>query len=260
MVTRPQSAFRRAVRYGVIAGGFGGALWFLTLMIVVPEEERYVSIWWGIGIGGTLFWLLLAFVIGFFASRPSQRQDKYIEPRPRRSLLASTFYFFGQFLYRFLIGWLIASLVGGVCACIGLGISFVWPGILDGIRGTFVGLVLVAGFGGACWGLTGGSVAASLAAKQEPARRFHLPKWACLGSLMGLVVGANIGAGCLAVSWAVVGDKIMKNAGEDIIVLPLFAGLLAGTLAGVLTGVWSRRERPEDENPFEDRVPRDPPK
>src|SRR5947207_12919642 len=93
------SLWRRAAVYAMAATFLGGGSWFLTLVLVVHQEERFSRPWWTVATIGTCFWLLVGFVIGASGPKgggktttPSQQSPAGLGLKPTFAVLAQVFY------------------------------------------------------------------------------------------------------------------------------------------------------------------------
>src|SRR5438552_744362 len=180
------SLWRRAAVYAMAATLLGGGSWFLTLVLVVHQEERFSRPWWTVATIGTCFWLLVGFVIGAFGPKgggktttPSQQSPAGLGLKPAFAVLAQVF-------YRALVGFLVANVVMGVYFVLAIAIGFLLGGYLDFLQGSSLGFALMSAFGASWTGGPTGAVFGAIFAPWRSARdRRTLVKSAFLGNLLG---------------------------------------------------------------------------
>src|SRR5438876_5968592 len=96
-----QQSLGKVIRTAAVAGGFGGALWFLMLLIFVPAQERYSREWWLVGLGATLFWSAVGVIVAAFGAGGAIHGPPPVTGNPPRgrSWALVLFLATGSFLY-----------------------------------------------------------------------------------------------------------------------------------------------------------------
>jgi hypothetical protein len=223
-MARPGQKFIRGLSYGAAAGLFGGAVWFLMLTIVVPQQVRFSGIWWVLGAAGTAVWLAAGFVTGRFG--PDARSREGGGPpgtKPSGAVEAA-----GRLLYRLVVGsfvGFIAAIGSGVLAGFLLALAVNIEKTLGSPQWV---VALSAIFGCCCGGFSGGVSGALFAARPAVGRT------AAVASLFGLGFGASVGAATVVGAFTFFGTESVRQVGARILLLPVTSGTLVGALSGPL--------------------------
>src|SRR5262245_3609949 len=142
-MTHPGGRFRRGLLYSAAAGIFGGAMWFLMLLVAVPAAEWFSAPWWTVGAAGTAVWLAAGFVTGRFGPDARPRGEAPGSgTRLSRAAEAG-----GRFLYRLVVG----SLVGFIAAVgsgLAAGLLVALGADVEKVRGTPPFAVVLSAIGG----------------------------------------------------------------------------------------------------------------
>jgi hypothetical protein len=232
------SSWRRVAVYAMAATVLGGGLWFLTLVLAVPQEERFSRPWWTVAAVGTCSWLVVGIVIGAFGPKGGAKTAPS-QQRPAGLWLTAAFAFLGQLFYRALVGFLVANILMGVYFVLAIAIAFLLGDHLDPLRGTSLGFALMSALGASGSGGLIGAVFGGIFAPSESARqRRTLVKSAFLGNLLGILLAGHLGAVVGTVLDFVLGQEGLHKIGEDYVLVLMAIGGGAGIIAGALCGLW----------------------
>ena len=160
--------------------------------------------------------------------------------------MPAVFAAFGRFLYRLLVGFLMATIITSIFAALVLGVTFGILGDRDYPRETLLGLAGGCGFmGSQLGGFAGGVMAALFAVRGSSAKTRRIGWWAVLGSVLGLLFGAAVAAGAGIMSAGIFGIEESRKT-QSFMFLILGAGLSAGLLAGIIAALCSILQRGPD--------------
>jgi hypothetical protein len=213
------------------------------LLLFGLAEEIYSTPFWGIVFGAAVFSLVAGLIVGAFSSPSSSHQAVAIDNSTMpSSLVIRAFRAFGRWLYRFLVGCFVGTIVTTIFSFVFFGLAYAGlAGDFDKIHGTLAALAGLCALMGSCYGgFVGALVAALFAVNKSTRRRLRIGKWVILGSIIGLFLGAQLAAGAGIIAAAVVGlEKMSEDKGRLVVFLQLAVGLVAGLLAGFLAAACS---------------------
>jgi hypothetical protein len=207
------------------------------MLLAVPLEERYTTPWWGVGLGATLFWLVVGLIVGALGNHSSPQEALAInDPARPRSWFGRGLGALGRFLSRLLFGFFVGWVVSSIFAM--MITPLIFTDLFDNLRGKLAGLAFGCGLFGSSVGGFAGALFAALFARNRSPRRLRIGKWVILGDLIGLLIGAYFAAAVGIIAAGVVGiDEFRKN--KNLIYLPIGGGLVGGMLAGILAAACS---------------------
>lgn len=222
------------LRYGLMAGLFGGSLWTL-ITLMVPEEERGTWSWVmrGVGLLGCFF---AGFLVGVF-NTPSRGGETTPSAQIRYSFVQRMLTAIGWFFYRLLVGWFVGILGMAV-------FSLVWFILFAGAyfllhldrnsidhssRVALLSSVAISVYGSFSGGLFGALATTRRSPSHRPAIGARAARSSFLAFLFGVLFGASLG-------W------LPAQAIEDDVtpsLIWLTASMPIGILAGILGGIWT---------------------
>jgi type IV secretory pathway TrbD component len=237
-----QSNIRRAFIYGLCAALVGGGLWLLTIVMLTPAEEKFIPTFWIAAMIGLAVWFACGFLIGMYSKLDSQPRETGATQLRHRSWLGVVLNFFGWFLYRFVVGFLIANLTCGVLAVSLAGLLIAKFGDLDqfdkAMRRTAVGdTIIFASMGAFYGGLAGAVFGALFASKGGPGTKPHIGRSALWASLLGMILGAKDGALCAA---GFTQRERTDDTATALIVVLLVSGVIAGLVSALIAALYSK--------------------
>lgn len=225
------SRTRRALTFaatGGIAGG--GAILGLGLLYgLEPIQELVLVV-----CAHTVFWSITGAVIGAYTSkRRKMIGEGHARISPRR--LSSTI---GSFLYRLVVGFLVANIASGV---IFVGFVIVTFGVFEkGKDDAFFLAGLSALVGGGVASIVGAFLGAFLGVKKRRKLGGGIFASSGWGSALGIVIGVIHGGACGLVSFG------GQDADPFILTLSGILGSYGGILAAILATLLVRKIEPEN--------------
>src|SRR5439155_9959133 len=149
-------------------------------------QERYSREWWLVGLGATLFWSAVGVIVAAFGAGGAIHGPPPVTGNPPRGRSWALVLFLetGSFLYRLLVGYLMASIVVGVFVLPFIGLGFAFESSLHKFRGTALALAASGAYlGGLAGGTAGGLVGALFAVRSPPETEYGVARWAIIGSV-----------------------------------------------------------------------------
>jgi hypothetical protein len=221
---------RRAFGFSLVAAVVGGGLYALVAVIAIPG---------GVATGavvGTCFWAVIGFLLGLFGPNQPRGKTALAKVQPPASRKGKVPSGFSWFVYRVVVGYLVACMTTGAVTAAAVGLASATAGGLENVVGEPkhhpAGFLFFCGLLGAnVGGLTGSLLGAFV--------RTAFPKGGCkpavgrraaFGGFFGLLLGALTGV--LSGSIRVL---------EVSLVLAAVAGLLSGALGAALAALVGER-------------------
>jgi len=237
------ASLRRGCYYALAAALVSGAIGFVTLGLVVPQDERFTNQWWiALAVETSLFGVI-GFMLGTLApqSKATKAQTQQ-NPREEQASAGGILSGIGSVFYRFVVGALIGFLVASVFSALVVAVGYAFQIKLPESRQGATALILVMSLLWAgCGAWSGAICGAVFATQRSPCGRPKIARWAVLGSLFGILVAAEIGGSVAGIAGFERFHEVTQTLGENATVLIVFlAACLAGVPGGICAAVMSR--------------------
>jgi hypothetical protein len=237
-----RATIRRGLYFGLVGGAVGGVLWALIGFLESPQGALTASI------VGTLFWLVVGFIVGLFNPPRSGRETVPGNERQRNTWGASTLRAVGRFFYRIVIGSLIGTIIIHVVLFSVIVVGVAIFGSLDqvlesmGKRLPYAWVIIFSltaidagGFIGALAGALLGAMPAEAHGKPGISKR------SALGCIIGMGLASKDGA---LIGAMVAFQDLHREETSDLqtvaMAVAIMSGVIAGILGAILAGLFHR--------------------